>query len=59
MVCHRDQTGVFFDGMFYVGTVDPDVAGTEPVGRPAGDHYDSRRRDGLTGHKLSSHSPSN
>src|ERR1700678_2689246 len=45
--------------MFNIGTVDPDVARTQPFRSPAGDRDDmaGRRRDGFTGHKQSSHSP--
>jgi hypothetical protein len=57
MVSHGDQTGVHFDQVLDIRPVNPNVTGTQPIRRPAGDYRDSGRRDRFTGHKLSSHSP--
>ncbi len=69
MVGHRDQARIHFHQMLNIRTVDPHVAGTQPIRSPAGDHRDrpfaawgagglaGGRGDGFTGHKSSSHRP--
>ena len=42
MIGYRDQTGFHLHHMLDIRTVDPNVAGTEPVRGPAGDHGDRR-----------------
>jgi len=68
MVGYCQQARFHFYDMFNVGTVDPDVAGTEPIRCPSGNNGNRSLaaegargltggcRDRFTGHKSSSHS---
>jgi hypothetical protein len=68
MVGYCQQARFHFYDVFNVGTVDPDVAGTEPIRGAAGNDSDRSLaaegarslaggcRDRFTGHKSSSHS---
>jgi hypothetical protein len=59
VVGHRHQSRFRFYHMLNVRTVDPDVAGTQPIRRPARDdsNITTGPRDRFTRHKSSSHSP--
>jgi hypothetical protein len=68
MISYREQACIHFHQMLYIRAIDPHVAGTQPICRPAGDNRDRPLAergarslaggcgDGFSGHKLSSHS---
>jgi hypothetical protein len=42
MIGYRDQTGFDVHRVLDIRAIDPDVAGTEPVRSPSGDHGNRR-----------------